>query len=59
MTTTVQELIANLKHHPDNTVVTIKDVEDQEFAIADFILGADGLNIVIDTKEEAEEEDEK
>ncbi|MEH2393075.1 MAG: hypothetical protein V7K21_15960 [Nostoc sp.] len=38
MTTTVQELIANLKHHPDNTVVTIKDVEDQEFAIADFIL---------------------
>ena len=55
MTTTVIELIANLKHHPDNTVITIKDVDDQEFAIIDFTLGARGLTILIGTKEEDEE----
>ncbi|MEH2445832.1 MAG: hypothetical protein V7K18_08615 [Nostoc sp.] len=56
MTTTVQELIANLKHHPDNTVVTIKDVDDQEFAIVDFVLENYILNIIIGEKVEVEEE---
>ena len=58
MTITVQELIANLKHHPDNTEITIKDVDDQEFAFVDFILENYILNIIIGTKEEGEESDE-
>ena len=57
MTTTVLELIKNLKHHTDQTVVTIKDVADVEFAIVDFILEANGLNIVIGEKVESEEEE--
>ncbi|MHC5713804.1 MAG: hypothetical protein ACYTX0_17070 [Nostoc sp.] len=56
MTTTVLELIKNLKHHTDQTVVTIKDVDDEEFAIVDFILEANGLSIVIGEKVESEEE---
>ncbi|MHC5613418.1 MAG: hypothetical protein ACYTXA_21080 [Nostoc sp.] len=56
MTTTVLELIKNLKHHTDQTVVTIKDVDDVEFAIVDFILEANGLSIVIGEKVESEEE---
>lgn len=57
MTTTVLELLKNLKHHTDNTVVTIRDVDDQEFAIVDFVLDAGGLSIVIGEKEEEEEEE--
>ena len=64
MTTTVLELIKNLKHHTDETVVTIKDVEDQEFAmpaageaIVDFTLADGGLTIVICEKVESEEEE--
>ncbi|MEH1911264.1 hypothetical protein [Nostoc sp.] len=57
MTTTVLELIKNLKHHTDDTVVTIKDVDDLEFAIVDFVLETGGLTIVIGEKEDAEEED--
>ena len=36
MTFTVMELIANLKIYPGDMVVTIKDVDDQEFEITDF-----------------------
>ncbi|MDQ3018842.1 MAG: hypothetical protein M3Q64_03160 [bacterium] len=56
MTTKVQELIANLKHYPDNTVVTIKDVDDAEFAIVDFFSENNSVTIVIGEKEEPEEE---
>lgn len=47
MTTTVLELIANLKHYPGETVVTITDVDDQEFAIVDFKSGNNKINIII------------
>lgn len=47
MTTTVVELIANLKHYPDNTKVVITDVDDVEFAITDFKFENNIVNIVI------------
>lgn len=47
MTTTVQELLVNLKHYPDNTVVTIKDVDDGEFAIVDYQSEGNSMTIVI------------
>jgi hypothetical protein len=56
MTTTVLELIAQLKHYPDNTVVTITDVDDVEFAIVDIQPRNRILNIVIGKKVEPEEE---
>jgi hypothetical protein len=56
MTTTVLELITNLKHYPDNTEVTITDVDDVEFAIVDFVAETNTLNIVIGEKVEHEEE---
>ena len=57
MTTTVLELITNLKHYPDNTVVTITDVDDVEFAITDFESEGNTLTIVIGEKvDESEEE---
>ena len=58
MTTTIRELLKNLKHHTDETVVTIKDIEDEEFAIVDFILETGGLTIVIGEKVESAEEEE-
>ncbi|MEH2000575.1 MAG: hypothetical protein V7L00_17820 [Nostoc sp.] len=58
MTTTILELIKNLKHHTDDTVVTIKDVDDLEFAIVDFQLENNGLTIVIGEKEDEEGEGE-
>ncbi len=59
MTTTVLELVKNLKHHTDQTVVTIKDVDDLEFAIVDFILEAGGLTMVIGEKSDSEEGEEE
>lgn len=57
MTTTVLELLENLKHYPGTTEVTIKAaVNDQEFAIVDFKSEANGLNIVIVSKPEEDEE---
>lgn len=47
MTTTVVELIANLKHYPDNTKVVITDVDDTEFALVDFKHENNTVNIVI------------
>ncbi|MBC1242042.1 hypothetical protein [Nostoc sp. 2RC] len=47
MTTTVVELIANLKHYPDNTKVIITDVDDNEFALVDFKHENNTVNIVI------------
>jgi hypothetical protein len=58
MTTTVLELITNLKHYPDNTVVTIKDVDDVEFAIVDFESEANTVTIVIGEIEDGENEEE-
>ena len=58
MTTTVLELIENLKHYPGATEVTITTaVDDQEFAIVDFKSEANGLNIVIGSKAEEDEEE--
>ena len=54
MTTTVVELIENLKHYPGITKVVITDVDDQEFAIVDFQHENDKLTIVIGEKEEEE-----
>ncbi|MHC5740269.1 hypothetical protein, partial [Nostoc sp.] len=59
MTSTVQELIANLKHYPGATEVTIKDVDDMEFAIVDFQSGDDGVTIVIGSKVESEPDEEE
>ena len=57
MTTTVLELITNLKHYPGSTKLTIKNVDgDFEFAIVDFKSGDDGVSIIINEKEYEEEE---
>ncbi len=47
MTTTVQEIIANLKHYADDTKVVITDVDDNEFALVDFKYDNNTVNIVI------------
>jgi hypothetical protein len=57
MTTTILEMIANLKHYPGDTVVTIKDVDDVEFAIVDFKSFDGGLTIIIGEKDDEEEEE--
>lgn len=59
MTTTVLELITNLKHYPDNTVVVIRDVDDVEFAIVDFQSVINTVEIVIGEKVEPQEDGEK
>ncbi|MBG1263083.1 hypothetical protein [Nostoc commune] len=59
MTTTVLELLENLKHYPGATEVTIKDVDDQEFAIVDFKSFDDGVTIIIGEKEYEDEEEEE
>ncbi|AVH73830.1 hypothetical protein NLP_5532 [Nostoc sp. 'Lobaria pulmonaria (5183) cyanobiont'] len=59
MTTTILELLANLKIYPSDTVVTIKDVDDQEFSITDFQSEGNALTIVIGEKEYEEEEDDE
>ena len=56
MTTTVRELYKKLGDYPADAVITIKDIDDVEFAIADFTFGADGLTIVIGEKLEEEYE---
>ncbi|MEH1895612.1 MAG: hypothetical protein V7K94_10000 [Nostoc sp.] len=66
MPTTVLELTANLKHYPGATAVTIKDVDDVEFAFAssvgaaivDFHSGDDGVTIVIGSKVDSEGDEE-
>ncbi|MDZ8067760.1 MAG: hypothetical protein RMY64_19410 [Nostoc sp. DedQUE08] len=59
MTTTVQELIDVLKDYPGATVVTIKiAADDQEFEIVDFKSEAKGLNILVGSKAEEDEEEE-
>ncbi|MEH2348118.1 MAG: hypothetical protein V7K55_08960 [Nostoc sp.] len=57
MTTTVLELITNLKHYPDNTVVVIRDVDNVEFPIVDYQSVINTLEIVIGEKEEPESEE--
>ncbi|MBC1241859.1 hypothetical protein [Nostoc sp. 2RC] len=47
MTTTVQEIIANLKHYAGDTKVIITDVDDNEFALVDFKHENNTVNIVI------------
>ncbi|MEH1811941.1 MAG: hypothetical protein V7K26_03610 [Nostoc sp.] len=59
MTTTVLELLDNLKHYPGATGLNIKDVDDQEFAIVDYVAGIDGLTIVIGSKVESEPDEEE
>ncbi|MBN3926102.1 hypothetical protein [Nostoc sp. NMS4] len=55
MTTTVLELLANLKHYPDHTLITIRDVDDVEFAIVDFQSEANNsVTIIIEEKVESE-----
>ncbi|MEH2069158.1 MAG: hypothetical protein V7K47_13525 [Nostoc sp.] len=48
MTTTVQQLIENLKDYSDDTKVVITDVDDVEFRIVGFNPGGNIVNIVID-----------
>ncbi|MEH2288313.1 hypothetical protein [Nostoc sp.] len=61
MTSTVLELIKNLKYYPDETKLTIKDVDDVEFAIVDFCKEDNGVTIVIGEKvdSDSDEEDEE
>ncbi|MBN3942996.1 MAG: hypothetical protein V7L21_26320 [Nostoc sp.] len=60
MTSTVGELIENLKDYPAETVLAVKDVDDVEFAITDFKSFDDGVTIIIGSKvdEEPDEEEE-
>ncbi|OYD92758.1 hypothetical protein CDG77_13975 [Nostoc sp. 'Peltigera membranacea cyanobiont' 213] len=58
MTTTVLELLENLKHYPGVTKLHIRDVDDVEFAIVDYQPGTDGLTIVIGEKVESDDEEE-
>ncbi|MEH1981401.1 MAG: hypothetical protein V7L27_19395 [Nostoc sp.] len=58
MTTTVLELIENLKHYPGATEVTIKDVDDVEFAIVDFKSFDGRVTIIIGEKEYEDDEEE-
>ncbi|MHC5716187.1 MAG: hypothetical protein ACYTX0_29730 [Nostoc sp.] len=55
MTITIRELLAHLKHYPLETAVVIEDVDDEEFAIVDFVLSENVLTIKI--AEKAYEED--
>lgn len=55
MTTTIRELIENLKHYPLGTVVVIRDVNDTEFAIVDYQSVINTVEIVIGETEEEEE----
>ena len=67
MTTTVLELLENLKHYPGATAVTIQDVDDTEFAFAfsvgeaivDYKSFDDGLTIIIGEKEYEDEGEEE
>jgi len=59
MTTTVLELLENLKHYPGATKLNIRDVDDEEFAIVDFKSGDDGVTIVIGEKEYGDSEEEE
>jgi hypothetical protein len=59
MTTTVLELIENLKHYPGVTKVNIKDVDDVEFAIVDYVAGTDGVTILIGSKIDGEGDEEE
>ena len=58
MTTTVQQLIENLQQFPAASVVAVKDVDDEEFAIVGFNPGGNGVTIVIGSKVESEPDDE-
>jgi hypothetical protein len=67
MTTTVLELIENLKHYPGATKVNTRDVDDVEFAFAssvgaaivDFVAGVDGVTIVIGKTVDGEPDEEE
>lgn len=59
MTTTVLELLENLKHYPGATKLNVRDVDDEEFAIVDFQSGDDGVTIVIGEKVESEPDEEE
>ncbi|MEH1948158.1 MAG: hypothetical protein V7K77_14575 [Nostoc sp.] len=59
MTTTVLELLENLKHCPGATKLNVKDVDDEEWAIVDFQSGDDGVTIVIGEKVESEPDEEE
>ncbi|MBN3905128.1 MAG: hypothetical protein HWQ35_00620 [Nostoc sp. NMS1] len=59
MTTTVLELIENLKHYPGATKLNIKDVDDEEFAIVDFKSFDDGVTIIVGEKGYEDDEEEE
>ena len=59
MTTTVLELLANLTPYPGVTKLSIKDVDDEEYAIVDYQSGDDGVTIVIGEKVESEPDEEE
>ncbi|MHC5826888.1 MAG: hypothetical protein ACYT04_66220 [Nostoc sp.] len=58
MTTTIRELLENVKHYPLETVVLIEDVDDQDFAIVDFVHSENVLTIKIGEKAYQEEGEE-
>jgi len=60
MTITIRELLENVKHYPLETAITIQDVDDQEFAIVDFVYSENVLTIKIGEKgydEDGEDEE--
>lgn len=47
MRITILGLLEILKRHPGATELIIKDVDDEEFAIADFAAEGNAVNIII------------
>ncbi|MEH1959849.1 MAG: hypothetical protein V7L05_08175 [Nostoc sp.] len=58
MTITIRELLENVKHYPLETAIAIQDVDDQEFAIVDFVFSENVLTIKIGEKEYDEDGEE-
>lgn len=57
MTTTVGQLIEKLHDFEHNLVLSITNVDDEEYLIAAFDVGVNVLNILIDTKDDKFEEE--
>ncbi|MFN6484024.1 MULTISPECIES: hypothetical protein [unclassified Nostoc] len=59
MTTTVLELIEKLQSYPANALLAIRNDDEDEFAIVDYLPGKNTLVLVISETEDEEEDDEE
>ncbi|MEH2377313.1 MAG: hypothetical protein V7K27_00145 [Nostoc sp.] len=58
MTTTIRELLHNLKNYPLETVVNIQGADNAEFAIDDYKFSENELTIEIREKSDDDEDGE-